>query len=362
MSSTNDDILSSQAEVTSLDVDGIKIPTFSFTEAVTNFDLNRFNHTAENFLEATENFSVATVDHATEYDILREYMDDQFEELCYMQIERTLEQLCGLANEPLADFEDNLWDHGSENAICVDYNGVDYNDIEYNDPGYDDFDYIFPELNDDIDYNDNIKIDGLTPYKRKSFRKYRMEKQSIHEQSSPMQHVPYHSANMNHFNQQTTPMSQMAESHLEGFGATKECDKFVGKRRLCRHFLKGRCNRGNSCDFLHDKSIFCSDEQKVFLGGLPPTITDEMLRKALTMQGYTVLNKPKVLQGFSPQICLGSVQEAQLMVRRGKIVIEGTFVDVRPYEAFVKEGLKMGCKNEIKRSVFLGGLPSSTTG
>merc|ERR1719427_1622730 len=157
-------------------------------------------------------------------------------------------------------------------------------------------------------------------------------------------------------------MIKMVESTLQGFGAPKDRDNFEGKRRLCRHFLKGRCNRGNTCDFLHDQSIFCSDEQKVFLGGLPPYITDKILQQALRTQGWNVINKPKVLQGFSPQICLGSVEEAQNMIKRGKVVIEGAFVDVRPYEAFAKDNLKMGSEDEIKRSVFLGGLSSSTTG
>jgi len=332
MSLTNDEMHRNPAELSSMNAEGIKIPTFSFTSAVTNFDHNRFNQTAaENFSEPTENLSITAVDHATEYDILREYMDDQWGELCYMQIEQTLEQLCDRANEPFVEIEDDLWDHSSENTICANYNGVNYNDILYNNPGYNDLEYIYPAYNDDI-------------------------------YSSPMQHVTYHIANMNHNNNQTTPFSQMAESHLEGSGATQQCDKFVGKRCLCRHFLKGRCNRGNSCDFLHDESIFCSDEQKVFLGGLSRNITDETLRKALKMQGYTVLNKPKVLEGFSPQICLGSVQEAQQMVRRGKIIIEGTFVDVRPYEEIRKDSLNMGSKNDVKRSVFLGGLPSNTTG
>jgi len=361
MSSTNDDILSSSAG--SLNVEGgRKIPTFSFTEAVKNLDLNRFHQHAENFSEATENFSGNTAECANEFEILREYMDDQLEELCYMQIEHTLEQLCGLANESLVEVEEDLWDHGSENAICVDYNSVEYNDIESYDPSYEDLDYVFPEWNHDIDYSNNINVDCLSPYERESVCRQRMKKQSIYEQSSARQHAHDYSASMNHYYQRTAPISQMVESHLEGFAAKEDSDKFVGKRRLCRHFLKGRCNRGDSCDFLHDESIFCSDEQKVFLGGLPSNITDNVLREALSMQGYRVLNKPKVLQGFSPQICLGSVQEAQLMVRRGKILIAGEYVDVRPYEAFVKDGLKISSKNIVKRSVFLGGLPSSTTG
>jgi len=134
------------------------------------------------------------------------------------------------------------------------------------------------------------------------------------------------------------------------------------KRRLCRHFLKGHCKRGGKCDFLHDSSIFCSENQKVFLGGLPTNISGEYLREKLEEVGYTVINKPKVLRGFSPQICLGSEEEAQRMIEIGKIVIDGRRVDVRPYESFLKGNLEKRLPDDKNRSVFLGGLPNGTTG
>jgi len=134
------------------------------------------------------------------------------------------------------------------------------------------------------------------------------------------------------------------------------------KRRLCRHFLKGWCKRGKSCDFLHDSSIFCPDLQKVFLGGLPSYITESNLRQKMAEQGYNVINKPKVLRGFTPQVCLGSVDEAQRLIKKGKIMIDDTQVDVRPYEEFVKDTPDKKLPDDIKRSVFLGGLPNGTTG
>lgn len=134
------------------------------------------------------------------------------------------------------------------------------------------------------------------------------------------------------------------------------------KRRLCRHFLKGYCKRGKSCDFLHDSSIFCPDLQKVFLGGLPSNITESNLRQKMAELGYNVINKPKVLRGFTPQVCLGSVEEAQRLIKRGKIMIDDSQVDVRPYEEFVKDIPDKKLPDDIKRSVFLGGLPNGTTG
>jgi len=134
------------------------------------------------------------------------------------------------------------------------------------------------------------------------------------------------------------------------------------KRRLCRHFLKGYCKRGKACDFLHDSSIFCPDLQKVFLGGLPSHITEASLRLKMAEQGYNVINKPKVLRGFTPQVCLESIEEAQRLIKKGKLMIDGSQVDVRPYEAFVKDTSEKKLPDDIKRSVFLGGLPNGTTG
>jgi len=324
------------------DIKEDNLPTFSFTEAIRQLDLDRLKQPIENLSEATENVSGITVESTTEYEVLRDIMDEQLEELCFMQIEHTLEQFCGLANESL-DVKDELWVPATEASICADYNHLDYNDLNYH---------------DDVDYN-NYGIDCFTPYERESLY---MQQMKFNSRYSEAPHCGKPVERIDPFEKQATPMLEMVESTLQGFGTQQERDNFEGKRRLCRHFLKGRCNRGNSCDFLHDESIFCTDEQKVFLGGLPAHITDMALRYALKSQGYKVLNKPKVLQGFSPQICLGSVEEAQELIKKGKIVIGGAFVDVRPYEAFAKDNLKMGSEDEIKRSVFLGGLSSNTTG
>lgn len=164
----------------------------------------------------------------------------------------------------------------------------------------------------------------------------------------------------------------MVENYLKGFGQKRsnnmEPDNLDlseedqnRKRRLCRHFLKGHCKRGKACDFLHDPSIFCPNSQKVFLGGLPAHITEITLRQKLAQQGFKVINKPKVLRGFTPQVCLASVEEAQKLIEKRNIQIDGSLVDVRAYEAFAKGGIDESRPDEIKRSVFLGGLSKGTT-
>jgi hypothetical protein len=167
---------------------------------------------------------------------------------------------------------------------------------------------------------------------------------------------------------QSPDFQSMVDEHLRGFGQKRpehwepQVEDENRKRRLCRHFLKGHCKRGRACDFLHDPSIFCPDFQKVFLGGLPAHITETTLQEKLAQQGYSVINKPKVLRGFTPQVCLGSVEEAQKLINKGRIFIDGSQVDVRPYEAFAKDDMDKRLPDDTKRSVFIGGLSNGTTG
>jgi len=152
------------------------------------------------------------------------------------------------------------------------------------------------------------------------------------------------------------------EEQLVGFGESckKKSDTDLRKRRLCRHFVKGYCLRADACEFLHDPSIFCTDEQKVFLGGLPLHMTSAILKAKLEEQGLTVLNKPRILRGYTPQVCLGSIAEAEKLIANRFLYLDDDRVDVRPYQD--REQLRQGLPSIVKRSVFLGGLPENTTG
>jgi hypothetical protein len=153
------------------------------------------------------------------------------------------------------------------------------------------------------------------------------------------------------------------KEQLEGFGEEtekKNNNSGFRKRRLCRHFVKGFCIRGDACDFLHDPSVFCTDEQQVFLGGLPLHFTPELLKLKLEEQGLTVLNEPRIMRGFTPKVCLGSVEEAKKLISQRAIIIDDHRLDVRPYQD--KNQLRKGLPSVVKRSVFLGGLPENTTG
>jgi hypothetical protein len=161
--------------------------------------------------------------------------------------------------------------------------------------------------------------------------------------------------------QKPTGFQKFVEEQLVGFGDKQQNeDNAFRKRRMCRHFVKGYCLRGSSCEFLHDLSIFCRDDQKVFLGGLPIYLTAEMLKTKLEEQGLTVLNKPRIMRGFTPQVCLGSVEEAGKLIAQGFISIDQYRVDVRPYKD--REQLRKEFTSVAKHSVFLGGLPENTKG
>jgi len=132
------------------------------------------------------------------------------------------------------------------------------------------------------------------------------------------------------------------------------------KVSVCRHFTKGWCRQGEACSFQHRGEGSHPDTQKVFLGGLPHSITPAKLLWELRQQGYVVINQPNIFRGFSPQVCLSSTVEAMKLLQKGKIMICGCAVDVRPYKASTKKERDRQL-DVNKRSVFLGGLPSTVT-
>jgi len=103
------------------------------------------------------------------------------------------------------------------------------------------------------------------------------------------------------------------------------------------------------------------DEQRVFLGGLPIGITERMLRQHLSTMGYKVLKRPKILHGFAPEVWMRTVDEAKDLIAKGTIMIEGSEVEVRPYNSLTKLSELKKLPNVGKRSVFIGGLSTGTT-
>lgn len=125
--------------------------------------------------------------------------------------------------------------------------------------------------------------------------------------------------------------------------------------KLCRHFLNGHCRRGKDCDFLHDCSVFLPDDQKVFLGGIPPNTTAEVLIAEMRKAGYVVVNEPMIHPlGFAPKVCVQDAAAATSLVEMGQIAILGKTVDIRRYKD--KKG-----HNASARSICLTALPIGAT-
>jgi len=130
----------------------------------------------------------------------------------------------------------------------------------------------------------------------------------------------------------------------------EDISKVVSENRISE-------NMASSCNKSSDSEV----EQKIFLGGLPLGMTERGLRQELAAQGYKVLKRPKIIRGFAPQVLMSSVEEAKALVEKGVITINGSEVQVRPFNSFMKQSKAKKIPNVGKRSIFLGGFPSGTT-
>jgi len=134
------------------------------------------------------------------------------------------------------------------------------------------------------------------------------------------------------------------------------------KRRVpvCRHFVRGFCERGDSCCFHHIESGTVHQSPKVFICGLPPNTTEVALRRKLSTLGISVINKSVSIHQSWPCVELASPREAQKLIKMGNIVINGSFVEVRSWKS-VAERQRARIADISRRSIFLGGLTKSTT-
>jgi len=118
--------------------------------------------------------------------------------------------------------------------------------------------------------------------------------------------------------------------------------------------------KAKAASFPCDLKSSSESDQKVFLGGLPAGMTERTLREQMLAIGYKVLKRPKVLRGFAPEVLLRSVEQAQELVARGTITLDGAKVEVRPWKSSRQSQLK-NIPNVEKRSIIFEGLPVGTT-
>jgi len=128
------------------------------------------------------------------------------------------------------------------------------------------------------------------------------------------------------------------------------------RTRLCKHFLLGCCPHDDRCTYTHDISVMKPDEQKVFIGGIPGDCTSRQLVAAIEAVGFKVLNIPKCHpSGFSPKVCLESVEHAKQLLKIARIDVSGSTADVRKFA-------DSRSANRDNMCVVVSGLPEGTSG
>jgi len=74
-----------------------------------------------------------------------------------------------------------------------------------------------------------------------------------------------------------------------------------------------------------------TNNRSIFLGGLPSSVTIQILKAEFEKLGKKVTNRPLMKAGFVPKVTLASVEQAQELIVKGTIIINGAAVSVRPY-------------------------------
>jgi len=72
-------------------------------------------------------------------------------------------------------------------------------------------------------------------------------------------------------------------------------------------------------------------ERSVFLGGLPASTTAKKIRDEIGKIGMKVVNIEVMKTGYSPQVTLESINQAQILLKIKHIQINGAMVSVRPF-------------------------------
>lgn len=80
-----------------------------------------------------------------------------------------------------------------------------------------------------------------------------------------------------------------------------------------------------------DRNKTTEEESMVFLGGLPDDIDIDELITQMEERGYSVVNRPRLGQGYARNVQLDSPRNANDLIRKKVIVLFDKTVDVRPY-------------------------------
>jgi len=170
--------------------------------------------------------------------------------------------------------------------------------------------------------------------------------------------------------EQPLPVKEELEPPSLNFVQREQCSNVAeeGKHLLevkehskleCKHYLRGFCARGYSCRFEHSPK-YIAHQEMVFLCGLPPNAEEDYIRKSFLYMGFHVILIDMNLHNCWPLIRFGSVEEADILLKKGTVSILGSSVKVRSYQVVVQKKIKRVNKL-MERTVFLGGLTCRTT-
>jgi len=73
------------------------------------------------------------------------------------------------------------------------------------------------------------------------------------------------------------------------------------------------------------------EKRSVFLGGLSKGTTVKDILNVMMKLNLRVVNYPVIKFGFSPQVILQTISQAQKLVKMKKVYVNGKFVDVKPF-------------------------------
>jgi len=77
--------------------------------------------------------------------------------------------------------------------------------------------------------------------------------------------------------------------------------------------------------------VLDTNKRSVFLGGVPSKVNAKILKSEIQKLGMKVTNRLCIKIGFIPKVTLASAKEAEELIARGTININGAVVRVRAY-------------------------------
>merc|ERR550534_2771827 len=74
-----------------------------------------------------------------------------------------------------------------------------------------------------------------------------------------------------------------------------------------------------------------TNSRSVFLGGVPSSVTVHILKTEIDKLGMKVTNRPWIKAGFIPKVTLATAEQAQELIGKATIDINGAVLSVRAY-------------------------------